>query len=464
MYSASGKRKKFISVDEIRSIYQKTTANPLLEDEPSKVRHSPDLTASAKFVVKEAKRILGAASADSDRRTIPSEEDLVEILRSVERSEGEELSSRERNAAVAALSASLDHYDILSPLVENPEVNDIIVRSYSDVSIQIGRRNIQTDITFSDQESYKAFVESLLKRAGKSCTVATPVVDASIDPHIRASVTHESLSPADSGPMLTLRISRFQSISLEGLESVEFAPRAVFEYLTGIVRLGCGAVLIGGEVGTGKTTLVRALASAVDESEAILVIEDTNEINLQRKFVRTLLTREGNLEGAGRVSPAQAIRAGMRMAMNRIILGEIRDGEAAEAFVDVCSSGHPGMSTVHARTGRDAVSRLELFLARAQGDVGVETIRRQISNAISVVVYIGLDSFTRRRRIMSVDEVATASDGVVQMSPIFQVAERKDGVHWVRAHGVSQYQGLLSEYGVRMPLPGTVLNGGLQSK
>ncbi|HMO18328.1 MAG TPA: ATPase, T2SS/T4P/T4SS family [Oligoflexia bacterium] len=463
MYSGAGRKKKFVSIDDIRSMYERNHGGVLSSDDSAKNRIVPDLTASAKFVVKEAKKILGNASSESSRLTIPSEEELDEILRAVERSEGEELSSRERHAAIAALSASLDHYDILSPLIQNPEVNDIIVRSYRDVSIQIGRKNIQTDITFSDHDSYKAFVESLLKRAGKSCTVATPVVDAAVDPNIRASVTHESLSPGDAGPMLTLRISRFQSITLDGLEAVDFAPREIFEYLTAIVRLGCGAILIGGEVGTGKTTLVRALSSSVDESEAILVIEDTNEINLQRKFVRTLLTREGNTEGAGRVSPAEAIRAGMRMAMNRIILGEIRDGEAAEAFVDVCASGHPGMSTIHARTGRDAVSRMELFLARAQGDVGIDTIRRQISNAISVVVYAGLDNATRRRRIMTVHEVSTASDGIVQMAPIFEIVERKDGVHWVRSHGVSQYYTLLSQIGVFLPNPGTVLHGGYSS-
>lgn len=95
----------------------------------------------------------------------------------------------------------------------------------------------------------------------------------------------------------------------------------------------------------------------------------------------------------------------MRMAMNRLLLGEMRDAEAAEAFVDVCASGHSGMSTIHARSGRDALARLELFLARRQAAVGESTIKRQIANALSVVVHLGLDPLTKKRRIMEVLEI-----------------------------------------------------------
>jgi pilus assembly protein CpaF len=255
--------------------------------------------------------------------------------------------------------------------------------------------------------------------------------------------------------MLTLRISRFQSISLEGLESIGYAPHEVLNYLSGIVMLGAGSLLIAGEVGTGKTTLVRALASVIEDNEALLVIEDTNEINLKRRFVRTLLTRESNLEGNGRVSPAQAIRAGMRMAMNRIVLGEIRDGEAAEAFVDVCASGHPGMSTIHAKSGRDALSRLELFLARSQGDIGVDTIRRQIANAISVVIFVGIDRLSGTRRILSVNEVDAAFDGAVQMSPMYEFDNSSEEPLWIRGSGVSNYHEELRRVGIKQSLGGS---------
>lgn len=455
MSSVGDNNKKFISIEEIRNLYQKSSRHSAHAEH--RVSPSSDLTASAKFIVKEAKKIFGTVSQKTDAYVIPTEDEISEVIKSIEKKEGEELSNRERHAAVAALVTSLDHYDILSDLIENPEVNDVIVKSYRDISIQIGRKNIQTDLSFADFDTYKSFVERLLKRAGKACTVANPIVDASIDPCVRASVTHESLSPGDAGPMLTLRIARHASITLDALIMSEFAPEPVLSYLTSIVSSGTGAVMIGGEVGTGKTTLVRALASSVDESEAILVIEDTNEINLKRKFVRTLLTREGNIEGFGLITPAQAIRAGMRMAMNRVILGEIRDGQAAEAFIDVCASGHSGMSTIHAKSTRDIVSRLELFLARAQGEVGIETIRRQIANAISVVVYIGLDPESKRRRIMDVAEIHSAADGIVQLSPIFTYTTSSGRGAWIRANGISKFQEYFGDSTYQLPLPGEIL-------
>lgn len=415
-----------------------------------------ELTPSAKYIAAETKKRIGQRQAFSTAKT-PDEEQLLKLVQMVETAEGEDLSAVERTAVVASLSASLEHYDLLTPLVQNPEINDIIVRSYRDISIQIGRRNIKTDLAFPDQNSYLSFIENLLKRAGKACTLATPVVDAAIDPSVRACVTHESFSPAGSGPMLTLRIARHGAISLDGLALYELAPRAVLEYLGALVRSSAATVLVAGEVGTGKTTLIKALAGTIDEEEAILVIEDTHEIALERPFVRTLLTREANTEGTGRIAPAQAIRTGMRMAMNRIILGEMRDAEAAEAFIDVCASGHAGMSTIHARSARDALSRLELFLLRAQGNIGVETVRRQIANAVSAVVYLGLDKEEKKRRILNLVEVGTASDGAVQISPIFSYHAELPRPYWLREGGLSLHQELLQEMRQTLPEPGARL-------
>lgn len=448
--------KTTISPEEIRSFYFGQLPNKLREKESSSSRSSAELTPSAKYVVSETKKRIGKKLAVSDNSQL-DEELIVGLVKQVEEIEGEELSERERTAVVAALSASLDHYDILTPLVENPEVNDIIISSYDDISIQIGRKNIQTDLKFANRDTYTSFVENLLKRAGKACTLATPVVDAAVDPNIRACVTHESFSPPGAGPMLTLRIARHSDICLEGLVRYELAPRPIMEYLGALISSGNATILIAGEVGTGKTTLVKALASRIDHDEATLIIEDTHEIALRRPFVRTLLTREANTEGAGRISPAKAIRTGMRMAMNRIILGEMRDGEAAEAFVDVCASGHSGMSTIHARSARDALARLELFLLRAEQHVSIETVRRQIANAISVVVYLGLDKGNQKRRIMNVVEVGSASDGAVQISPIYSYEPHALCPEWHREAGISYFAAELSACGVSLPPPGSYI-------
>jgi pilus assembly protein CpaF len=418
---------KNTSVDELCKIFYQ---NSELEFDVN----SALFTGSAKFIVKQARHLL--AQKDLEGRN-PSENDLIEFVKSIEVKEKEQLSEQERTAVVATLLRNFENFDVLSRLVDDSEVNDIIVKSFDDISIQKGRANYQTGLAFGDSENYKAFVEQLLKRAGKACTVSNPVVDASVGPDIRLCVTHESLTPEGRCPLLTIRLARHAKPSLSLLEQNGLAPKLVLDYLSKIVESGDSTILIAGEVGTGKTTLVRALLNCIPEREAILIIEDTQEIKLDRKFSRTLLTREANSEGTGRVSPAQAIRAGLRMAINRIILGEMRDGEAAESFVDACSSGHPGLSTIHARSARDAISRMELFLSRAQPNVTMETIRRQIAGAVSVIVYLGIDPIYRERRILEIVEIDSASEGLVQISPIFSYDKKVSLPIWTRQAGVS---------------------------
>jgi pilus assembly protein CpaF len=449
--------KKTSSSNNSSSTTQSNKVETQVTPQTQLIQRPEELTASARFIIREARKRLGQRSAMGEHH-IPEEQELFELVRRIESTEREELSERERNNVVAALTEYFEDFDILTPLIENEEVNDIIVSSYKDISVQTGRANIQTDLHFSDQDAYRSFVENLLKRVGKACTTATPVVDAALSPHIRVCVAHESFCPIGMGPLLTIRISRHRNLTLDTLLQNELAPKILLDYLGALSHSGETTLLIAGEVGTGKTTLIKALASRVAEEEAILIIEDTQEVLLNRRFVRTLLTREANTEGVGRIAPAQAIRTGMRMAMNRIILGEIRDAEAAEAFVDVCSSGHAGMSTIHARSARDALSRLELFLARAQGNVTVETIRRQIANAISVVIFLGVEKETRKRRIVEVVEVGTSGDGMVQISPIFKYFPRGMEPEWKRDVGVTNYRDILNNHKVNLPHAGEYLS------
>lgn len=442
-----------LSAADITRSFLNVEAGPGVE--PRAMRDgSLQLTATARYLVRESRKLLGQQQCEG-AGPAPSEEMLLELVRHIELRDNEQLSERERAEVVSALNASSDQYSVLSPLIADADVNDVIVRAYNDVSVQKNRENLQTTIQFSDADSYRAFVEQLLKRAGKSCTLGTPVVDVAVDTYVRACVTHESFSPPGSGPMLTLRISRHRSISLGGLALAGLAPALLLDYLRVLVVSGEVTLLLAGEVGTGKTTLVKALAHEIPASQAILVIEDTHELSLSRSFVRTLLTREANSEGAGRIAPAQAIRTGMRMAMNRLILGEMRDAEAAEAFIDVCSSGHAGMSTIHARSARDALARLELFLARAQGNVSDTTIRRQIANALSIVVHLGVHPGTQERVIQEIVEIGSSSDGPIQITPVFRCvpdgADEGGPPVWRRESSTSHFRELLRREGVILP-------------
>ncbi len=445
-----------LTIDELTRSYYGEVEREKVSNISAEPHNVEQLTASGRHVLDKTREHLSELQIGNSQEL--DREQLLDLISEIEEREGEDITELEKNYVVEMLASGFCDYGVLTPLVENEKVNDVIVKSYNDVSIQSGRANIKTDVRFSDNQAYRAFVENLLKSVGKSCTTGTPIVDAALDKNVRVSVVHDSVCPAGMGPFLTLRVARHKNITLEKLQSNDLAPAVVLNYLASLARAGEATILIAGEVGTGKTTLVRALANGIYSDDSILVIEDTHELSLHHPFVRTILTREANTEGAGRVTPAQAIRAGMRMAMNRVILGEMRDAEAAESFIDVCASGHPGMSTIHSRSARDAISRLELFLSRAQAGVGIDTIRKQISNAVSVIVYLGIDKTSRKRRVKEVIEVYNAGDGNVQTAPIFNYLEGTSLPQWKRGEGVSVFEKFLLQNSVSLPRPGEVVS------
>ncbi len=350
---------------------------------------------------------------------------------------GVELSSYERDEVLSHLESDSMSFGVLQPLIDDPRVSDIIVCGFSSISVQQARRSLRTQLRFADQRSYEGYVEKLLQRAGSSYSTKQPIADGMAGSLVRVHAVHRSL--CEDGPYLTIRINRFTSVSVDGLAEAGLAPRPVLEYLAGVVGIG-RTVLVVGEVGTGKTTLARALAATIPHDESVLVIEDTPEIRLDHPHVRYVTTREENLEGSGRVSPAQCIRAGMRMAMNRIIFGEIRDAEAAEAFVDVCASGHPGLSTLHARSAADAVTRLELFLARAQRSADRGILGSQVATAVQVVVVVDVCRVTGVRRIMEVRELGPVADGVLRHRDIFLYRVVQGAPTWIVAGRVSAFR------------------------
>jgi pilus assembly protein CpaF len=392
------------------------------------------------YILDEVRRELVKSSRDG---TAKSSGEIEGVLKSVTLRLGFELTPNERDEILGHLDRDNNDFGPLQALVDDPEISDIIVRSYTDIDVQRGRENFRSGVRFACEKSYEAFVERLLQRAGSTYSTKKPIADGMIDSYARVHAVHSSL--CDIGPYLTIRLNRFDIVSPEDLVKKEMLPNEIVEYLKETMRVGL-TVMVVGEVGTGKTTLTRAIASLIPLSDSILVIEDTPEIKLAHPHVRYIKTRGENSEGEGRIPPSQCIRAGMRMAMNRIVFGEIRDAEAAEAFIDVCASGHPGVSTIHGRSIHDCITRLELFLGRAQPSVGKDILIRQISGAINVLVYVNVCSETKRRRVIELKEISGVSDGVISARTIFSYKLLKGTPSWELKCRVSSFKELGFNY------------------
>lgn len=401
--------------------------------------NTPALPPVLAHVLGETRRLIARTAESED---VPKIGERLQAVAQAAARLGVELTHFERDEILSHLEGDSRQFGVLQPLIDDPKVSDIIVSGFSKVSVQQARKSLRTQLRFPDQRSYEAFVEKLLGRAGTSYSTKQPIADGMVGSLVRIHAVHRSL--CDEGPYLTIRVNRFTSVTVDDLARAGLAPRPVLDYLVGIVGIGRSLMVVG-EVGTGKTTLARALASSIPHDESVLVIEDTPEIRLDHPHVRYVSTREENIEGSGRVSPAQCIRAGMRMAMNRIIFGEIRDAEAAEAFVDVCASGHPGLSTLHARSALDAVTRLELFLARAQKNADRAILGAQVCTAVQVVAVVDVCKMTGVRRIMEVRELGPIADGVLRQREIFAYRILQGQPAWIVAGRVSSFRERLEQ-------------------
>jgi pilus assembly protein CpaF len=415
------------------------------------------------FLLQEVRREAGFDGMAFGEEELSTDRAQVEkLITAVAARSGLELNAFERDEILRHLEGERRPFGVLQDLVDDEAVSDVIVTDFSRVSVQQGRRNLSTDVSFASSEIYEAFVERLLARAQTSYSTKQPICDGMIGAFARVHAVHKCI--CESGPYLTVRLNRFPTVQLDDMRETGLAPEPVLDYLRALIRQG-RTILVVGEVATGKTTLTRALAAAIPESESILVIEDTPEIRLAHPHVRYVSTRAENGDGAGRIAPAECIRGGMRMAMNRIIFGEIRDAEAAEAFIDVCSSGHPGLSTIHARSAGDALTRLELFLGRAQRGVGRGVISEQIVAAVQVVVFLAICPFTGRRRIVEVTEIGPVADERIREREIFRYEPNDGAASWRVVNRTSAHREaleraqapvILSSYPTRLELHSAV--------
>ncbi|MBI4533706.1 MAG: CpaF family protein [Candidatus Melainabacteria bacterium] len=304
----------------------------------------------------------------------------------------------------------------LEPLLGDVEINDILVNGPHSVWVDRNGRLVPTDVRFKDENHLQHVINRIVSRIGRRVDESSPIVDARLPDGSRVNAIIPPLSL--DGPILSIRRFRAIPYSFQDLVGKGTLSSAMAEFLALAIKARHN-VLISGGTSAGKTTLLNVLSAYVADEERIITIEDTAELRLQQSHVIRLESRPANVEGQGSVSQRALVKNALRMRPDRIIVGEVRGPEALD-MLQAMNTGHEGsLTTIHANSPRDALSRLETLVLLSGVELSQQSIREQIASAFNLVVQIKRYS-DGLRRVVSIAEVTGASEGVISLQELFQ--------------------------------------------
>jgi pilus assembly protein CpaF len=303
----------------------------------------------------------------------------------------------------------------LEPLLADPTISDILVTTPALVFVERAGKLYRTPVEFKDNAHLLRIIEKIVSRVGRRVDESSPLVDARLPDGSRVNAAIPPV--AVDGPLLSIR--RFGRDPLRGqdlINNLTLTP-GILQLLEACVKARLN-ILISGGTGAGKTTLLNALSAFIPEDERIVTIEDAAELKLDQIHVARMETRPPNIEGVGAIRIRQLVINALRMRPDRIIVGEVR-GEEALDMLQAMNTGHDGsLTTIHANSPRDAVSRLEVMVGMANSNMGVRSIRQQVSSAIDVFVQIARFS-DGSRRISAFTECVGMEGEQITMQDIF---------------------------------------------
>ena len=321
----------------------------------------------------------------------------------------------EREGLVGQILDEIFGLGPIEPLMKDPEVSDILVNTWKQVIIERHGKLESTDIQFQDDRHLLQVIDRIVSAVGRRIDDSSPMVDARLPDGSRVNAIIKPL--ALDGAHLSIRKFKRDALSGEDLLRLESLNEPMLELLKGIVRSRLN-VLISGGTGSGKTTLLNILSSFIPVDERIVTIEDSAELQLRQPHVVRLETRPPNIEGEGQVSQRLLLVNALRMRPDRIIMGEVRGSEAVD-MLQAMNTGHDGsLTTLHANTPRDALSRLETMISMASLNLPEKAMRQQTASAIQVVIQTARLS-DGTRKVTQISEITGMEGDVVTMQDIF---------------------------------------------
>jgi pilus assembly protein CpaF len=380
----------------------------------------------------------------------------AEVSRLVEEliaAENAPLSVSERERLTGEVRHELFGLGPLEPLLADPEVCDILVNSPKKVYVERRGKLELTSVEFKDDEHLMRVIERIVSTVGRRIDESSPMVDARLTDGSRVNAIIPPLSL--DGPVLSIRRFGAEPLRMASLIEKNALTKDMADMFEMCVRARLN-VLISGGTGAGKTTLLNALSSYIPDDQRIVTIEDSAELQLQQPHVVRLETRPPNIEGRGEVTQRDLVKNALRMRPDRIVIGEVRGGEAID-MLQAMNTGHDGsLTTVHANTPRDALARLETMIQMTGMRLSDRAMRQQVASALDLVIQAARLS-DGTRRITSISEITGMEGETITMQEIFHFERKgvdKDGrvIGRYRPTGVRpRFAERLKQYGMQLP-------------
>ncbi|MBL8101246.1 MAG: CpaF family protein [Anaerolineales bacterium] len=317
-------------------------------------------------------------------------------------------------------------YGPIQSLLDDPEVSEIMVNGPKKIFVEKNGKLSKSTVTFDDDDHVIRVIERIILPLGRRVDFDSPTVDARLPDGSRVNAVVRPVSI--DGPSITIRKFRKDKLQVEDLINFGSLTRQMADFLQACVKARFNIIISGG-TGSGKTTLLNVMSGFIPENERIITIEDAAELQLQQDHVMRMETKPANTDGQHSVTIRDLVKNSLRMRPDRIVVGEVRGGEALD-MLQAMNTGHDGsLTTVHANTPRDAMSRIETLVLMAGMDLPLKVVRQQISSAVDLIV-----QQTRlkdgQRKVTAVTEVAGMEGDIIVLTDIFkfnQVGVTEDG-------------------------------------
>lgn len=320
---------------------------------------------------------------------------------------------------------SFRRLDVLSEAIDDSDVTEIMVNGANQIFIEKNGRIQKFDKVFSSEEKLEDVIQQIASRVNRRVNEVTPMADARLEDGSRVNIVLPPI--ALDGPIVTIRRFSKEPIRMEQLIAWNSISREAADDLADLVRSGYNIFVCGG-TGSGKTTFLGALAEFIPPDERVITIEDSAELKLVNvKNLVRLETRPANLEGKHEITIRQLIRNALRMRPDRIIVGEVRSEEALDMIQAMCTGHQGSMSTGHANSSQDMLSRLETMVLMGM-DLPLAAIRGQIASALDIIVYLGRLR-DKSRHVIEIDEIEGIKDGKIRLNKLYSWQEEgeRDG-------------------------------------